>query len=40
MIIYPTDEKLADEFNVNPAEFKKQVKALSKAAKKLSDMGF
>ena len=40
MIIYPSDEELKDVFNVSPTEFKKHVKALSKAAEKLEGMGF
>jgi hypothetical protein len=40
MDIFPSDEELKNEFNVDPIEFKKQVRALSRAAKKLSDMGF
>ena len=38
--ILPSNEELTLEFDVNPAEFNKQVKALSIAAKKLTDMGF
>ena len=38
--ILPSDNELREVFDVDPAEFRKQVNALSKAAKKLGDMGF
>jgi hypothetical protein len=40
MQIFPSNEELKNEFNVDPAEFKKHVKALSESTKKLSKMGF
>jgi hypothetical protein len=38
--ILPSDEELENEFNVDPTEFKKHVKALSRSASKLAEMGF
>jgi hypothetical protein len=39
-VVLPSDEELLAVFDVNPKEFNKHVKALSKAAAKLNEMGF